>query len=207
MISLPFRQRNQVATLHGERVYLREPQMADYVSWARLREKSRAFLTPWEPTWPDDDLTRSAFKYRIKRVREEIEAGSGYPFFIFRNSDDQLVGGITLGHIRRGVGQSGMIGYWSGAPYAGQGYMTEALAQIIPFAFDQLRLHRIEAACISGNTRSIRLLEKAGFQREGLLRSYLKINGFWQDHLLYALIESDKRLLDSHMTHGKVGRW
>lgn len=126
--------------------------------------------------------------------------------FVFRNSDNKLVGGITLGNIRRGVGQNGMIGYWSGEPYAGKGYMTEALSLVIPFAFDQLRLHRIEAACIPHNQRSIRLLEKAGFEREGLLRSYLKINGFWQDHLLFALIESDKRMTDNRMINGKVGR-
>lgn len=200
MIGLPFR-RSNMTVLRGQRVHLREPMMSDYAGWASLREQSRAFLTPWEPTWPDDDLTRGAFRLRIRRVQEEMADGTAYPFFVFRNSDKQLMGGITLGNIRRGVGQSGMIGYWSGAPHAGKGYMTEALSLVIPFAFDQLRLHRIEAACIPHNTRSIRLLEKAGFQREGLLRSYLKINGFWQDHLLFALIESDKRMLD-----GKVGR-
>ncbi len=180
--------------------------MSDFAGWASLREQSREFLTPWEPTWPDDDLTKSAFRLRIRRFQEEIAAGTGYPFFIFRGSDNRIVGGITLGNIRRGVGQSGMIGYWSGAPFAGKGYMTEALSLVIPFAFDQLRLHRLEAACIPHNVRSIRLLEKAGFQREGLLRSYLKINGFWQDHLLFALIESDKRMADGRVIIGKVER-
>ncbi|MBC2884623.1 GNAT family N-acetyltransferase [Ochrobactrum sp. CM-21-5] len=205
MIGLPFR-RNNPAILRGQKIYLREPMMTDFAAWSSLREQSRAFLAPWEPIWPDDDLTKSAFRHRLRRFHDEIAAGSAHPFFIFRASDKQLVGGITLGNIRRGVGQNGMIGYWSGAPFAGKGYMTEALSLVIPFAFDQLRLHRLEAACIPHNVRSIRLLEKAGFQREGLLRSYLKINGFWQDHLLYALIESDKRVMDGRMINGKVGR-
>ncbi len=205
MIGLPFR-RSVPALLKGRRVHLREPAMADYPGWAALREQSRDFLKPWEPTWPEDDLTRSAFRHRLRRFHEEAAAGTGYPFFIFRNGDNKLVGGVTLGNIRRGVGQSGMIGYWSGAPYAGQGYMTEALSLLIPFAFDQLRLHRLEAACIPHNERSIRLLEKAGFQREGLLRSYLKINGFWQDHLLFALIESDTAMKDGLWNNGRQVR-
>ncbi|MBV2142579.1 GNAT family N-acetyltransferase [Falsochrobactrum sp. TDYN1] len=200
MIGLPFRRSNPTI-LRGPRIHLREPAMGDFAGWARLREQSRAFLTPWEPSWADDDLTKSAFRHRIRRVQEEISDGTGYPFFIFRNSDRQLVGGITLGNIRRGVAQNCMIGYWSGAPFAGKGYMTEALSLAISFAFAELRLHRIEAACIPHNVRSIRLLEKAGFQREGLLRSYLKINGFWQDHLLFALIEGDIRMIN-----GKVER-
>jgi len=200
MIGLPFRRSNPTI-LRGPRIYLREPLMSDFASWANVREQSRAFLTPWEPTWADDDLTKGAFRYRLRRVQEEMSDGTGYPFFIFHNKDNRLLGGITLGNIRRGVGQNGMIGYWSGVSSAGNGYMTEALSAVIPFAFGELRLHRIEAACIPHNVRSIRLLEKAGFEREGLLRSYLKINGFWQDHLLFALIESDLRMIN-----GKVER-
>ena len=82
----------------------------------------------------------------------------------------------------------GTIGYWMGERYAGQGAMFDALQCVIPFAFTTLRLHRLEAACIPSNKRSVRLLEKAGFQREGLLRSYLCINGSWHDHYLYARI-------------------
>lgn len=195
MIALPFR-RSQAPELRGIRVSLREPYLTDYRSWANLRAQSREFLTPWEPIWAEDDLEKASFRHRIRHYQEEIGAGTGFPFLIFRNNDQRLVGGITLGNIRRGVGQSGQIGYWSGVNFAGQGYMSEALSLIIPFAFDRLRLHRLEAACIPHNVRSIRLLEKAGFQREGLLRSYLKINGVWQDHLLYALLESDRRMIN-----------
>jgi [ribosomal protein S5]-alanine N-acetyltransferase len=81
-----------------------------------------------------------------------------------------------------------------GAHYAKQGYMTAAVRAVVPFVFDTLELHRLEAACLPSNTASMRLLEKTGFQREGLARRYLRINGVWQDHLLYALLESDPRV-------------
>ena len=103
------------------------------------------------------------------------------------------VGGLTLANIRRGVAQAGAIGYWVGAPFARQGYMTAAMRALIPFCFGTLRLHRLEAACIPSNAASIALLEKTGFRREGYARSYLCINGIWQDHLLYARLQSDPR--------------
>lgn len=192
MIALSFL-KSASPLLQGERLYLRPPQVSDYRAWANLRATSRDFLAPWEPLWADDDLERSAFRHRIRHYDDEAAAGTAHPFFLFHNSDSRLLGGITLGNIRRGVGQNGMIGYWMGAPYAGQGYMSEALRLLISHAFTKVRLHRLEAACIPSNERSIRLLEKAGFQREGLLRSYLKINGTWQDHLLFSLIEDDVR--------------
>jgi ribosomal-protein-alanine N-acetyltransferase len=167
--------------------------MADYGEWAQLREQSRAFLTPWEPIWPADDLTRSAYRRRLRRYSEDARADQAYAFFVFRKSDQTLVGGLTLANVRRGVAQAGSLGYWMGASYARHGYMTEAVRTLIPFAFGTLRLHRLEAACIPTNAASTRLLEKLGFVREGLARQYLCINGLWQDHLLYALIATDGR--------------
>jgi [ribosomal protein S5]-alanine N-acetyltransferase len=141
---------------------LRLPQMGDFNAWASLRERSRAFLVPWEPTWPADDLTRTAFRRRLKRYAEDQRTDQAYAFFIFRQIDNVLVG-----------------------------YMSAAVKALIPFAFANLRLHRLEAACIPTNVASIRLLEKCGFVREGHAREYLCINGVWQDHLLYARLPSD----------------
>jgi len=173
-------------SISGEGVTLRTPQMTDFAEWAALRETSRQFLTPWEPTWPSDDLSRSAFRRRIRRYAEDLRADQGYAFLITRNADNALVGGLTLANIRRGVAQAGSIGYWMGLPFVRHGYMKAAVRAIIPFAFDALHLHRLEAACIPTNIGSIRLLERTGFVREGYAREYLCINGIWQDHLLYA---------------------
>lgn len=167
--------------------------MSDYYEWAALRHQSRDFLTPWEPIWAPDELKRSGWRYRLRRYHEEYVAGNAVVYLIFDNANKVMVGGITIGNIRRGVSQSAHIGYWMGERYTGQGYMTNAVHTLVSHAFEEMRLHRIEAACIPSNQRSIRVLEKAGFQREGLLRSYLRINGTWQDHFIYSLIEDDFR--------------
>jgi len=176
----------------GEGVSLRTPQATDHAEWAALREQSREFLTPWEPTWPADDLSRGAFRRRIRRYTEDLRTDQSYAFLIFRSADGRLVGGLTLANVRRGVAQAGSLGYWMGLPYVRQGYMTAAVRAVIPFAFGTLRLHRLEAACIPSNTASIRLLENTGFVREGYAREYLCINGIWQDHLLYGRLKDSK---------------
>ncbi|MGO9360146.1 MAG: GNAT family N-acetyltransferase [Xanthobacteraceae bacterium] len=177
----------------GQGLLLRAPQMADFTQWMHLREYSREFLTPWEPIWPSDDLTRSGFRRRLRRYHEDMADDKAYPFLIFREGDDVLLGGVTLANVRRGIVQAGTIGYWVGAPYAGRGYMTAALRVLLPSLFGELNLHRIEAACIPTNTASVRVLEKCGFAREGRARRYLCINGVWQDHYLFGLLNDDLR--------------
>ena len=175
--------------LHGPRVTLRAPRSADFTEWSQLRRESRSFLEPWEPTWALDELERSAYRERLWRYAKERRDGSGHIYFIFLNDGKALAGGITLGHVKRGVAQSGVIGYWMGERFAGQGYMSEAVDVIKKHAFGPLALHRVEAACIPDNERSVRLLKKAGFELEGHLRSFLKINGRWRDHLLFSCID------------------
>lgn len=174
--------------LHGEKVMLRTPEMADQEEWAALRLQSRDFLLPWEPTWPINDLTRAAFRSRLKRYLRDIGDGAAYPFFIFSADEHTLLGAVTLSNIRRGVAQTATLGYWIGAPYARHGYMTAALCMLLPYAFEQLHLHRVEAACLPHNHASVALLRRCGFEQEGRARGYLRINGEWQDHFLFALL-------------------
>ena len=180
--------------IRAERVLLRAPTLADFPQWARVREDSRSFLAPWEPIWPADDLTKLAFRRRIRRYQREIRNGTGYPFFIFSPDGETLLGGLTLSQVQRGVTQSAILGYWMSAAHAGKGLMGAAVRAVVGFAFDTLHLNRLEAACLPHNEASIRLLEKVGFQREGYARKYLCIDGRWQDHLLYGLIRDDPRL-------------
>ena len=191
MLKLPFLRREPPA-LRGRRVTLRAPDNADYREWAALRRESRAFLEPWEPRWAGDELTRAGWQRRMRRYREDFSNGVAIAYLIFENEAGRLVGGITLGNIRYGVAQSAQIGYWAGERHAGRGYMQDAVRAVLVHAFETMRLHRVEAACIPGNERSIRVLEKAGFEREGLLRSYLRIDGVWQDHYIYARIAGDR---------------
>lgn len=177
--------------IRGDGLYLRASEMRDYMEWAELREKSRSFLTPWEPLWPIDDLTRASFRYRVRRHAEEMARDEAYSFFIFREEDDALMGGLSFGHVRRGVSQAATLGYWMGESYAGKGHMTRAARAACAYAFEKRGFHRIEAACLPTNEPSKRLLERVGFKQEGYARSYLNINGQWRDHLLYALLETD----------------
>lgn len=178
-------------SLTGPRVMLRPPLARDADAWVALRRQSREFLKPWEPTWPPDGASRAAFRRRRAQIREEWRAGTGYGFLIFDRIDSVLVGGITLSNIRYGVAATGSLGYWTGAPHARQGYMTEAVACVLEHAFGPLGLHRVEAACLPHNDASRGLLLKCGFREEGLARGYLKIDGRWRDHVLFGILRDD----------------
>ncbi len=179
----------QPITGHG--LLLRAPQNHDYLAWAELRAASREHLIAWEPLWPRDDLTKSSYRRRLRHYSREARDDHGYAFFVFELATGRLVGGVTLSNVRRGVTQSATLGYWMGAPFARRGIMTNAVGCLIPFVFQELRLHRLEAATQPTNPGSIRVLEKNGFTREGYARRYLKINGVWQDHALFALLADD----------------
>jgi ribosomal-protein-alanine N-acetyltransferase len=172
----------------GDGVTLRAPRASDFEAWADLRRLSHAYLQPWEPSWPEDDLTRAAFKRRLSIYAREMDAGNAWPFFIFSAANQALVGAITLSNVRRGVAESGTLGYWIGQPFAGRGHATAAVRGVVAHAFDDLKLHRVEAACVPTNLASRRVLEKAGFTLEGQARAYLKINGAWADHLLFGVV-------------------
>ena len=178
--------------LADDRHLLRLPRFHDYRQWYQLRSESRRFLEPCEPTWRGDELTESSFRARVIRNEQEFSSGQAVPLFVFERTEKTLLGGLTVGYIRRGAAQCCMIGYWMGERHAGQGHMLGALKLVIPYIFSSLQLHRIEAACIPDNTRSIRLLEKAGFRQEGYLREYLKINGEWRDHVMFSLLAADR---------------
>lgn len=184
----------QQPVIRGVDVYLRYPRVADFLSWSKLRSESRGFLTPWEPSWSTDELSKGAFRRRLRRYQKEARLDSSYAFFVFRGEDNALVGGCTLSNVRRGVTQCCALGYWIGERFARQGYMFDAVRALLPFIFRTLGLHRIEAACLPENAASKSLLVKAGFRQEGLARRYLQINGEWQDHVLFALLADEAQL-------------
>jgi ribosomal-protein-alanine N-acetyltransferase len=177
--------------LNGQGVLLRPPRPSDYMAWAWLREESRDYLQPWEPAWVEDDLSRAAYRRRLGVYAREMELGTAWPLFIFDPLDEALLGAITLSNIRRGVAETGTLGYWIGQPHAGRGVGTAAARAMLDHAFGALNLHRVEAACLPTNHASRRVLEKAGFRQEGLAKAYLKINGRWADHLLFGVLSEE----------------
>ncbi|MBA4224639.1 GNAT family protein [Bosea sp. (in: a-proteobacteria)] len=182
--------------IRTQNLILRAPLAGDYSAWASLRMESRDFLTPWEPVWTEDDLTRASFRLRVKRAAREIATDEAYSLFVLDARSEALLGGLTLGLVRRGVAQACTLGYWMGQRHAGKGHMTEAVRGALDFAFSELALHRVEAACLPTNEPSRRLLERVGFTREGEARGYLRINGVWADHLLYGILASELRRPD-----------
>lgn len=179
--------------IRTQNLVLRPPLANDFGAWAALRLESRDFLTPWEPVWSEDDLTRNSFRLRVKRATREIATDEAYCLFVLDARSEALLGGLTLGLVRRGVAQACTLGYWMGQRHAGKGHMTEAVRGALQFAFSELALHRVEAACLPHNTPSRRLLERVGFLPEGEARGYLRINGVWADHLLYGMLAADLR--------------
>lgn len=185
--------RGRKVRLDTERMILRPPVHGDYRAWTALREESREFLSPWEPTWAGDHLTRKSFTNRVYWAQRSISNGTAVPLFLIRRSDEALMGAITLDNIRRGPAQAGTTGYWIGERFARQGFMREAVLALVHHAFTSLDLSRIEAGCLPENTPSRRLLESCGYKYEGVAQSYLQINGRWRNHVLYANLRHDRR--------------
>ncbi|MFT6773749.1 MAG: ribosomal-protein-alanine N-acetyltransferase [Paracoccaceae bacterium] len=184
--------RRQTLKIEGARIYLRPPVLSDHGQWARLRRGSAEFLQAWEPVWAADHLTRPAFRNRVTWANRMVHDGRGAPLFLFRTSDDQILGAITLDNMRRGPAQAATIGYWVGAPFARQGWMTEALTLLRDHAFESMGLSRLEAACLPENAPSRALLARCGFVHEGMATAFLSINGRWRDHALFAALRSDR---------------
>ncbi len=179
--------------LETDRLTLRPPIHGDFRDWAWLRESSADFLTPWEPAWATDHLSRRNFTNRVYWAQRSINGGTAVPLFVVRREDNVLMGAITLDNIRRGPAQAGTLGYWIGEQHTRQGYMREAIEAVVHYAFHRLDLSRIEAACLPENTASRGVLEKSGFKYEGVAQSYLQIEGRWRTHVLYAALRNDRR--------------
>jgi len=179
-------------TVEGERVRLRSPVASDYAAWAALRAESRAHLVPWEPSWAADELTRESFRRRLARYRQAEREGDRCDAGDERHLPRQPDRGHAHGERDQGIAQSAAtMGYWTGVRFAGQGYMTDAVTAVLRHGLQRLGFHRIEAACLPNNAASRRVLAKCGFTAEGTARKYLRINGEWQDHLLFAIVAGD----------------
>ena len=175
--------------LVGQRLVMRPLIADDYAQWREVRTVNEDWLTQWEPQriagQPDVVQSAQAFSSRCSARQRERQLGTGYGFGIFVN--DKLAGEMNVSAIQRGPFQNAYVGYWIDQRLAGEGYTPEALVVAMKFAFEDLRLHRLQISIIPRNKPSRRVVEKLGIRLEGMAERYLEINGTWEDHLRYAI--------------------
>jgi ribosomal-protein-alanine N-acetyltransferase len=177
----------------GSAVYIRMPEPEDCQEFIDLNRKSMNFYKGLASPM----TTPQQFAQYIDRCRQDDFEG----LLICRITDEIIVGAINLSQIFRGGFHSAYLGYQIGAPFAGQGYMTEAIQLVLKYAFHGLKLHRLEANIQPVNKASIALVKRAGFSKEGYSRRYLKINGRWRDHERWAILAEDWRTKNRRAGH------
>ena len=190
-ILYPFQSKKESVVLHGTKVFLRSPEFRDWREWSELRKFNMEYLKPWEPAWSPYELERGYFVKRVKFFDKLSNRDKAYSFLIFDSDKNKLIGEININNIQRGVVQSCSIGYWISENKMGLGYMRESISILKDFIFNDLKLHRVEAACLPRNMRSLRTLLKSEFEIEGHAKKYLKINGVWEDHILLSCIKHE----------------
>ncbi|QCP53862.1 30S ribosomal protein S5 alanine N-acetyltransferase [Trinickia violacea] len=175
------------------RVVLRTASPADSETLLAYYAANSAHLKPWEPARPPHFYERQSIEARLALMTEQMAAGNALHVLLFERSEGELIGDCNFTNIVRGPFQACHLGYALGARFEGRGLMHEALSAAIAFMFETVGLHRVMANYRPENQRSARLLEKLGFEREGLARAYLKIDGAWADHVLTSLINPADR--------------
>ena len=175
--------------LYGGRVMLRPLVPGDFREWSEVRRHNADWLTVWEPSrpphQPDPTTDKSAFSSRCMQRDRDRSAGTAYQFGLFIGA--RIIGEVNLNNVIRGAMQSGTIGYWVDQRYAGNGFVGEGVVVLLDYAFEKLRLHRIEICIVPRNHRSRRVVEKLGIRDEGVAQRYLEINGTWEDHVRYGI--------------------
>jgi [ribosomal protein S5]-alanine N-acetyltransferase len=179
--------RKSPVTVMGKRVHLRPPQRRDQKAFIAHAKASRRLHSGWVQA-PETPESFAAYIARYDRTGES-QRHTG--FLVVRNEDEALAGVINFSEIVRGAFHSAYVGYYAFVPLAGDGYMSEGAALALDVAFRQMKLHRVEANVQPANRRSLALVERLGFEREGYSRRYVKIGGRWRDHVRFAMLAED----------------
>lgn len=170
---------------------LRPLRNHDFSAWREVRTRSRAWLEPWEPrpepSTPDPSVDGDAFRARCGAWDRQRQFDAAYGFGLFLREGERFAGEVSLGSVQRGPFQSAYVGYWIDEACAGQGFVPEGVALLIRYAFDDLHLHRLEAAIVPRNAPSRRVAEKLGLREEGVAERFLQIDGVYEDHVRYAI--------------------
>jgi ribosomal-protein-alanine N-acetyltransferase len=173
-----------------ERLVLRPPGTNDVAEMRRALRINAAHLRPWSVAPPpgEDPASLSSVSRAVLQHRREWKRGQTFVFVMaLREDERRVIGRIALGGVMRGAFQNAHLGYWVDQQHQGRGLATEAVRATTTFAFSAEQLHRVQAAVMPRNGASLRVLEKAGYRREGFAERYLYIAGRWEDHVLYAI--------------------
>jgi ribosomal-protein-alanine N-acetyltransferase len=177
--------------LTGNKISLRFFEEQDAQALLDLNVRNREFFQTYSPIFQEETYTFEGVRHLIQEAASDREADKNYSFGIFSRGSNELVGEISLARVVRGPLQRCMIGYSLDSRHNGKGYATEAVSLAVEFAFIELKLHRVEAGVSPNNAGSMRVLEKAGFHKEGLEQKGVLINGSWKDHFIYAIISAN----------------
>ena len=196
-----------MTTLFGRRVLLRPLGPGDFAKWQEVRRHNEEWLTKWEPQrlpgQPDVVEDSHAFGTRCSARLRERQLGNGYGFGVF--VDGNFGGEVNLNSIQRGPFQNAYVGYWIDQRLAGNGYIPEALVVVFRFAFEEIHLHRVQAAIVPRNDSSRRVAEKLDLREEGMALKYLEINGVWEDHMRLAMTAEDWSERGTELTETWIG--
>jgi ribosomal-protein-alanine N-acetyltransferase len=177
--------------LSGDKIFIRFFEDTDAEALLDLHLRNGEFFQKYSPTFSDDFYTLDSKRKYISSSIKQREEDKAYSFGIYLKDNGKLIGDISLYHISRGSLQRCLIGYSLDKQYNGRGYTTEAVYLAVEFAFNELNLHRVEAGVMLSNIGSMRVLEKAGFHKEGIEQKGVKINGKWEDHQIFATISDN----------------
>jgi [ribosomal protein S5]-alanine N-acetyltransferase len=175
--------------LETERLVLKSLEKQDSEMFYDFLMRNYDFFKPWTPRYDDNYRELEVHNAKMDNMVKEYGAGRAMKFFLFKKEElTKIIGTTVLSNIVRGPFLSCFMGYRVDENENGKGYVTEAIKKVVEYAFSELKLHRIEANIMPRNKGSIRAIEKAGFTCEGLSKKYLQINGEWEDHMHYVIL-------------------
>jgi len=182
---------DKLITLFTTRLYIKSANTEFSKLYLDYKIRNRIFHKEWSPLNLDEYYTLPHIKDVSNKSAKMFLSEQAFKFLIFeKNNENLIIGDFNFSNIIKGVSLSCHLGYQMDKDYINRGLMEEALTRGIDFFFNDKKYHRIEANMIPKNVRSIRLLEKLGFQKEGFAKNYLKINGKWEDHIHYTLLNN-----------------
>ena len=177
---------------------IRPTEPSDAREQLALRVANRDHTGPWDPLRDESFYTEAGQRLELDLDQRSWAAGNAYAFAVLdTDARDRLIGRVALSNVVRGPWQNATLGYWIDRDAVGRGHASRAVRLALGYAFDHIGLHRVQPAIIPRNTASRRVAEKVGFRHEGRALRYLKINGVWEDHDIYALTAEDWRAMQA----------